>query len=259
MRPLDNSHEPTPRRPDATKGAGGPVPISGGAAAEPGRPGALRATYLAVREVALVLIIAMGLSLIIKTFLVQAFYIPSASMEDTLGIGDRILVNKLSPGPLDLRRGDIVVFKDPGGWLAPPVPPQDGPLQSAARSALTFVGLLPSDSGEHLIKRVIGLPGDTVARGADGRLTVNGTPIDETYLHPGDEPSMEEFTVTVPAGRLWVMGDHRSVSQDSRFHRDIADGTVPIDNVVGEAFVVVWPLNRLHLLPNPEAVFEPAG
>lgn len=210
----------------------------------------------AVREVALVLIIAMGLSLIIKTFFVQAFFIPSQSMENTLLVGDRVLVNKLSPGPLSLRRGDIVVFKDPGGWLAAPEKADDGPVQGAVRDVLTFVGLLPSDSGEHLIKRVLGLPGDTVALGKDGRLTVNGVPINEPYLYPGDEPSMEHFTVTVPKGRIWVMGDHRSVSQDSRFHRDLNDGTVPIKNVVGEAFVIVWPVGRWALLPNPEAVFK---
>ena len=245
--------------PDGAAGApdpGSDPPAASSADVAAESHGPLRAFLGAVREVALVLVIAIGLSLVIKTFLVQAFFIPSQSMENTLLVGDRVLVNKLSPGPLDLRRGDIVVFKDPGGWLSAPVPPNDGPVRGAIREGLTFVGLLPSDSGEHLIKRVIGLPGDTVARGKDGRLTVNGTAIDEKYIYPGDEPSMEQFTVTVPKGHIWVMGDHRSVSQDSRFHRDLNDGTVPISDVVGEAFVIVWPVSRWSLLPNPEGVFK---
>lgn len=209
-----------------------------------------------IREVALVLAIALGLSLLIKTFLVQAFYIPSASMQNTLEAGDRVLVSKLSPGPLSLHRGDIVVFADPGGWLTPSFEEPESPVRSAIRSTLTFVGLLPSDSGEHLIKRVIGLPGDKVACcDAAGRLTVNGVAINEPYLFPGNRPSDIDFSVTVPPGRIWVMGDHRSVSEDSRFHRDVHDGTVPIDDVVGKAFVVVWPPGRMEILHNPEAAF----
>ena len=210
-----------------------------------------------IREVALVLAIALGLSLLIKTFLVQAFYIPSASMQNTLEAGDRVLVSKLSPGPLEpaprrhrrLRRPRRVA--DPARSSEP-----ESPVRSAIRSTLTFVGLLPSDSGEHLIKRVIGLPGDKVACcDAGGRVTVNGVAINEPYLFPGNRPSDIDFSVTVPAGRIWVMGDHRSVSEDSRFHRDVHDGTVPVDDVVGKAFVVVWPPGRMEILHNPEAVF----
>jgi signal peptidase I len=209
-----------------------------------------------LREVALVLVIALGLSLLIKTFLVQAFYIPSASMQNTLQAGDRVLVSKLTPGPLTLRHGDIVVFSDPGGWLTPVVEQPESPVRKAIRSTLTFVGLLPSDTGEHLIKRVIGLPGDKVACcDANGKITVDGVAITEPYLYPGNRPSDIDFSVTVPAGRIWVMGDHRSVSEDSRFHRDVHDGTVPIDDVVGKAFVVVWPPGRMGALHNPESVF----
>jgi signal peptidase I len=112
----------------------------------------------ALRETVIVVGIALVLSLLVKTFLVQAFFIPSQSMEDTLLIGDRVVVSKLTPGPFDLDRGDVVVFTDPGGWLTPMTPPDDGPIRGAIRSTLTFVGLLPNDSGNHLIKRLIGLP-----------------------------------------------------------------------------------------------------
>jgi signal peptidase I len=210
-----------------------------------------------VREVVLVLVIALGLSLVIKSTLVQAFFIPSPSMESTLLSGDRVLVDKLRPGPLSLRRGDVVVFSDPDNWLPPTSRPSAGLLRDGIRSGLTFVGLLPADSDEHLIKRVIGLPGDTVACcGADGRLTVNGVPITEPYVFTGDDPSDKTFSVTVPAGRIWVMGDHRSVSQDSRYHQDQrGGGTVEISDVVGTAFTKVWPLDRAGLLRNPSSTF----
>ncbi len=212
----------------------------------------------AALEVVVVLSMALLLSLLIKTFLVQAFFIPSESMEDTLLKGDRVLVNKLTPGPFDLQRGDVVVFKDPGGWLSPTEQPQDGPVRSAVRSTLTFVGLLPQDSGEHLIKRVIGLPGDrVVCCDAQGRVSVNGVAIQEPYLFPGDQPSTKTFEVTVPEGRLWVMGDHRSVSEDSRYHETLPGrGFVPVEAVVGEAFVVVWPFERAGRLSVPPEVFD---
>ena len=232
-----------------------PADADGESGGSPSRSAAA-ALLSVVREVALVLGIALGLSLLIKTFLVQAFYIPSESMENTLLIGDRVLVSKLTPGPFDLHRGDVVVFSDPGGWLPPSVEPSEGPVRDGVRDVLMFIGLLPSDSSEHLIKRVIGLPGDTVTCcDTKGRLTVNGVAVDEPYLFPGDDPSDRDFTVTVPRGRLWVMGDHRSVSEDSRFHRDIGDGTVPIDDVVGRAFVIVWPFDRGSVLHNPATTF----
>ncbi len=201
-----------------------------------------RAAMNAITEVVVVLSMALVLSLLIKTFLVQAFFIPSQSMENTLKMGDRVVVSKMTPGPFDLHHGDVIVFKDPGGWLDAVPPPDDGGLRKALRETLTFVGLLPQDSGEHLIKRVIGLPGDTVVCcDATGRVSVNGVAIDEAYLFPGDTPSIQGFSTTVPQGHLWMMGDHRSVSQDSRYN---GDGFVPVDNVVGKAFVLVWPFGR---------------
>jgi signal peptidase I len=235
---------------DAGTGSGPDEPETGG-------PGALLRGAL---EVVVVLAIALGLSLIIKTFLVQAFFIPSASMEATLVPGDRVLVSKLTPGPFDLKHGDVVVFADPGNWLDPVTEKNEGPVRDGIRDALTFVGLLPENSDQHLVKRLIGLPGDKVACcNAQGKVTVNGKPIDETYLYPGDDPAGDpagdpanrSYSVTVPAGYIWVLGDHRSDSADSRYHRSVDNGMVPISDVVGKAFIKIWPLNRFGPIPNP--------
>jgi signal peptidase I len=211
-----------------------------------------------LKETAVILVSALVLSLIIKTFLFQAFYIPSASMRETLVQGDRVLVTKLAPGPLDVHRGDAVVFKDPGGWLPPVVPTEQSALRDRITQVLTYVGLLPQDSGEHLIKRVVGLPGDHVqSDGEGGPVTVNGVPLDEPYLRPGSVPSEVQFDVVVADGSVWVMGDNRQNSQDSRYHMgDAGGGSVPLDNVVGVAFVTVWPADRFTLLRNPGATFE---
>lgn len=207
-----------------------------------------------LRETAIVLVSALVLSLLVKTFLVQAFFIPSQSMHDTLVEDDRILVSKLAPGPLDVHRGDIVVFKDPGGWLAPGEP--DG--GSVVNDVLTFIGLRPVDAGQHLVKRVIGLPGDRVAcQGPGEPITVNGVPLDEPYLASGATPSSVAFDITVPPDSLWVMGDNRDHSEDSRFHQgNPGGGSVPMANVVGVAFVIVWPADRWAVLHNPSATFS---
>ncbi|WP_369751713.1 signal peptidase I [Cellulomonas sp. URHD0024] len=211
-----------------------------------------------LRETVVILVSALVLSLIVKTFLVQAFFIPSESMEDTLIRHDRILVDKLRPGPLDLRRGDVVVFKDPGGWLTGEVVPDPGPVRAAVTSALTFVGLYPADANQHLVKRLIGLPGDHVACAGPGEpVTVNGVAIDEPYLAAGAIPSQLQFDITVPADSMWVMGDNRQHSLDSRFHQDKpGGGSVPLANVVGTAFVTVWPVSRFEVLHNPRSTFE---
>ncbi len=210
-----------------------------------------------LRETAIIVVSALILSLLIKTFLVQAFFIPSASMEDTLEIGDRVMVSRLVPGAFDVHRGDVVVFKDPGGWLPPAETEDESPVSEAVRAALTFIGLLPQDTGEHLIKRVIGLPGDhVVCCDAEGRVSVNGEPIDETYLKPGSIPSQDEFDRTVPDDMLFVMGDNRQNSADSRYNTGKpGGGFVPMSNVVGTAFVKVWPLSSIGLLRNPGDVF----
>ncbi len=210
-----------------------------------------------LRETGIVVVSALVLSLLVKTFLVQAFWIPSESMEDTLVKDDRILVSKLAPGPLDLHRGDIVVFKDPGHWLDGQVAPPTTGAQRAVNDVLTFVGLRPVDAGQHLVQRVIGLPGDHVVSTGPGQpLTVNGTPLDEPYLASGATPSSIPFDVTVPAGSLWVMGDNREHSRDSRYHLgEPGGGSIPEANVAGVAFVLVWPADRWTVLRNPGATF----
>jgi signal peptidase I len=223
--------------------------------AGPARPRGRVASW--VRETAIILVSALVLSMLIKTFLVQSFFIPTGSMEETLLVGDRVLVSKLAPGPLEVHRGDVVVFTDPGGWLDPDPTPAPGGLGGAVRRVLTFVGLLPQDDGDHLIKRVIGVPGDTVeCCDAQGRVSVNGVPIDEPYLAPGARPSEVEFSVVVPEGRLWVMGDNRQNSRDSRYKQgDPGGGTIPLDGVVGVAFLTLWPFDRAGVLRNPGETF----
>ncbi|WP_245862263.1 signal peptidase I [Sanguibacter antarcticus] len=210
-----------------------------------------------LRETAIILVSALVLSWIIKSFFVQAFYIPSESMEDTLITNDRVLVSKMVPGIFDVHRGDIVVFKDPGTWLADSEQPVRTAFQQKVTNVLTFVGLVPHDSGEHLIKRVIAVGGDhVVCCDAQGLVSVNGQSIVEPYLKPGAAPSALEFDKIVPDDSLWVMGDNRSNSTDSRYNGGSpGGGFVPLDNVVGTAFVTVWPLDRASWLKNPGETF----
>jgi signal peptidase I len=202
----------------------------------------------------LLLGIALVLAIVIKAFFMQAFYIPSASMNDTLVKNDRILVQKVSYwGSGSPQRGDIVVFADPGGWLDPSE--AQAPGNPIAKALETF-GLYPT--GGHLVKRVIGVGGDEVkCCDAQGRLTVNGVPLNEkSYLAAGERPSMIDFDVRVKPGYVWVQGDNRSNSADSRVHLgDPGGGQVPVDDIVGKVFLLVWPLDHATVIHRP-ATFD---
>ena len=203
----------------------------------------------ALRELPILLVSALILSMIVKTFFVQFFYIPSGSMENTLLVNDRVGVNKLGAIFSEIKRGEVVVFRDPADWLSVPTSDETG-LKKVAKDALVFVGVLPDPAKQYLIKRVIGVGGDrVVCCNANDQIEVNGTPINEPYIYPGDNPSDSEFDVTVPKGFIWVMGDHRGASADSRFHtQDPNKGMVPLDKVTGRALFVIWPISNLGVL-----------
>ncbi|MEU2560169.1 signal peptidase I [Streptomyces longispororuber] len=211
----------------------------------------------AIKEIPLLIGVALLIALVLKTFLVQAFVIPTGSMEQTIRIGDRVLVDKLTPWFGNKpERGDVVVFKDPGNWLEEErgKKKDDPVVVKQIKQGLTFIGLLPSDDERDLIKRVVGVGGDTVkCCDKNDKVTVNGVPLDEPYLHPGNKPSDFEFEVKVPEGRLFVMGDHRANSADSRFHRNEKySGTVSEDEVVGRALVIAWPFGHWRKLEEPD-------
>ncbi|MBW8486032.1 signal peptidase I [Actinomadura parmotrematis] len=218
------------------------------------------------KELPILIVVALVLAMVIKTFAVQAFYIPSGSMENTLQVGDRVLVNKIVYRTRDIARGDIVVFNGLDSWdPETEVPEPTNPFSKALRAIGGAFGVAPNE--KDYIKRVIGVPGDTVkCCDAEGRVTVNGVPLDErSYLytdpatHEQNKPSESNFEVTVKPGQLWVMGDHRALSWDSRNHRgDPGGGTIPVNRVIGRAFVIVWPLNHMGVLPIPKTFEQPA-
>ena len=208
-----------------------------------------------LREIPLLVTVSLIISIVIKAFLVQAFYIPSGSMEQTLKINDRVVVNKLGNFFTEVKRGDVLVFRDPGGWLPESLPENHSTAVRIIRSGLVFVGLLPDPAKQHLIKRVIGVAGDEVVCCTDKKLSINGVVIKENYLYPGNNPSELEFRVTVPKGFVWAMGDHRAASEDSRYHQeDPRKGMVPLSAVVGRAVAIVWPPSNAGFLPKPDVL-----
>lgn len=206
-------------------------------------------------ETILLLVLALLVSALVKTFFVQMFFVPSGSMRPLFVDNDRILVQKISYWAGNVRRGDVVVFNDPGGrWLGSEGVPRLTPVQKV----LSEVGLYPT--GGHLVKRVIGIGGDHVACcDTRGRVTVNGVPLAEkSYIMKGAAPSERRFDITVPQDRLWVMGDNRSNSEDSRFHQDLPGrGTVPDQDVVGKVWAIVWPFGHAQLLHEPTTFQNP--
>jgi signal peptidase I len=252
--------------PDDAKGSAGEKAASGAAGSAgsagsgtSGRKPAARRSRGArfLRELVILVVIALVIAVVIKTYAIQAFWIPSGSMENTLELNDRVLVNKIVYDTRSIHRGDIVVFNGDGSWDpgAPP-PTNSNFVQKFFSGFASMFGF--GHPGDILIKRVIGLPGDQVACcDAQGRVTVNGIPLTEqSYLYPRDAPSEERFNIVVQPGRLWVMGDHRSISDDSRLHEgDPGGGTVPENAVIGRAFVIIWPPSRWRILPIP-ATFE---
>ncbi len=202
------------------------------------------------QESILLVVTAMVMAVVVKAFFLQAFYIPSESMEPTMLVDDKILVEKVSYWAGEPDRGDIVVFDDPGGWLnAAEARQASNPVQRG----LEVIGLFPT--GGHLIKRVVGVGGDAIkCCDGTGHITVNGTPLDEPYLQDPDANANQTFDVVVPKDHLWVMGDNRGNSADSRMHMgDPGGGFIDEDAVVGKAWLRVWPLSRLGFMSGPDS------
>ena len=212
-----------------------------------------------LRDLVIIVVIALAVSYGLKHFLVRAFYIPSGSMMPTLQVDDRILVNQLVPNIQDVKRGDVVVFSDPGGW----VHPRAFPEQTGVQRFLQQIGLQAEVTDEFVVKRVIGVGGDhVICCDANGLITVNGVPLREPYITVPDGVSRVseiDFDVVVPEGSIWVMGDNRYSSMDSRYNQDQPGrGFVDEDMIVGRAFVLNWPLNRFGLLDSHSEVFAGA-
>jgi len=215
-----------------------------------------------LRDAAIIVVAALVVSFLIKTFLIRSFFIPTESMEATLVRDDRIIVSQLTPEVFELNRGDVIVFVDPGGWLSQQSGvSEDDPLSRILNGISVFVGLSSPNNEQHLVKRVIGLPGDRVVCCDDlGAMSVNGVALTETYVQLPQgvsKVSSNDFDVTVPDDALWVMGDNRYNSADSRRNMDKpGGGFVPLENVVGRAIVISWPQERWTWLGNYPPVFS---
>lgn len=203
-------------------------------------------------------VIAIIVAVLIKTFLIQPFFIPSTSMAPTLQVDDKIIVSKLHPGVLDIERGDIIVFEDPHDWIPGSALDNPGPRVRLAQ-VLSVIGLVPDPAQDHLVKRVIGLPGDhVVCAEVGGDLSINGTVIDEPFVNrEGGGACQTTFDVHVPAGNLWVLGDNRFMSADSSIHNamDGRSGFVPTSRVTGKAVAVFWPIARWQTLMDGRDAF----
>ena len=205
-----------------------------------------------LRELPILVILALLVSLLIKSFLVQFFYIPSGSMENTLQIKDRVAVNRVPFIGNDIGRGDVIVFRDPAGWLPDASSVSGNGITGKIRDGLVLVGIVPNPAKQYLVKRVIGVAGDEVVA-KDQVLTINGKPTNEPYIFSGNTPSDTDFNITVPEGKVWVMGDHRGASGDSRVHQDdVNNGMVPVEKITGRVVAKIWPLNRIGLVPSQD-------
>ena len=213
-----------------------------------------------LQEFPVLIVVALVVSLFIKTFIVQFFFIPSGSMENTLQIDDRVAVNRSPFIGNDIKRGDVVVFRDPDNWLPAADVSDSSFVIAKVKSALVAVGVLPNPAKQYLVKRVVGVAGDRViCCTTTGKITVNGQEMIEPYIFAGNVPSDMNFDVTVPKGKLWVMGDHRGASADSRFHQDdINKGFVPLNRITGRVLAVIWPIKNISLVPNVDALNQPA-
>jgi len=203
-----------------------------------------------LRELPILVVVALAVSLVIKSFLVQFFYIPSGSMENTLQINDRVAVNKIPFISKSINRGDVVVFRDPDNWLPEPYTGDGNKYLAKIKEGFVAVGVLPNPAKQYLVKRVIGVAGDKVeCCSKNKKLMINGVEIDEPYIFAGNSASDTKFNVTVPEGKIWVMGDHRGASADSRFHQDdINQGMVPTSKVTGRVIGIIWPIKNLGIV-----------